>query len=166
MDIRLSVKISEENYIEISKELYKSKMKYGWGFITFIFIISLMMFIEIASEIEKGINFEEHKIEIIWFLVIIFWYLGMPQLRIRNYRKIYRENKNINNSINYSIDSEFIEAKTSLSESKTSWKAIIQVQEITDWFLLRPNTVSFHALPKNQLNPSQQAWLRHKVIKN
>jgi hypothetical protein len=69
-------------------------------------------------------------------------------------------------AIHYSIDQESIAVKTSLSESKTSWKAIAQVQEITDWFLLRPNTVSFHALPKNQLNPSQQAWLRHKVIKN
>ena len=54
---------------------------------------------------------------------------------------------------------------TSLSESKISWQAILKVQELSNWFLLKPNTTSFYALPKNQLNPSQQAWLRDKIIK-
>ena len=165
METELSVKITEEDYIEIAKELYKSKIKYGWGFVLFILIMSIIMLINMASEIEVGFNLEKHKTETLWFLLIIFWYLGVPQLKIRNYRKTYRENKNMHNPVNYFIDNEFIEIKTSLSEGKTSWKAILQVNELTEWFLLRPNTVSFYALPKNQLNPSQQAWLREKVTK-
>ena len=165
MEIESLVKISEEDYIEIAKELYKSKIKYGWVFILFILIMSIIMIVNIAFEIDTRFNLGEHKTEIFWFLLIIFWYLGVPQLKIRNYRKIYRENKNMHNPVNYFIDNEFIEMKTSLSEGKTSWKAILQVQELTGWFLLRPNTVSFYALPKNQLNPSQQEWLREKVTK-
>jgi hypothetical protein len=165
MEIELSVKVSEEDYIKIAKSLYKNKTKYGWSLHIMIILVSLMMLIPLLMTSVRTINFTEHKIEAFWILLVVIWYLIIPQMRIRNYRKIFEENKNINSLIHYNISDEFLEAKTALSESKTSWQAIIQVQELTDWFLLRPNTVSFHALPKNQLNQSQQAWLRDKITK-
>ncbi|MCU0471515.1 MAG: YcxB family protein [Arcicella sp.] len=65
--------------------------------------------------------------------------------------------------MNYTINTELINIKSTLFEERVSWKAIIKVQEVTDWFLLKPNALTFYALPKNQLNPSQQTWLREKI---
>jgi hypothetical protein len=98
-------------------------------------------------------------------MVLVFIF-GIPQLRVYNYRKFFKKNKSILETLYYKIDDEFINVKTRLSESKSSWDAIVQVQEISDWFLLRTNTVSFLPIPKNQLNQSQQAWLRDKITKN
>jgi YcxB-like protein len=165
MNIALLVKISEDEFVEISKETYKKNKKNiaQWLSLIVIYFVSLNMLLMTIIDFVEGKFLENISINIYAVVIALTLIFGIPQLRIYNYRKFYRKNTPILEALEYNIDDEFINLKTGLSESKTSWKAILQVQELTDWFLLRPNTVSFHPLPKNQLNPSQQTWLREKI---
>ena len=167
MKIELSVQISEEDFVNINKEIYKKSKKnmiQRFFLIVFWIFIVCSSFLSVLSIIEGSFlnNLTLNIYPIIMVLIFIF---VIPQLRIYNYKKFYKKNKSILETLHYDIDDEFIKVKTRLSESKSSWNAIMQVQELSEWFLLRPNTVSFHPLPKNQLTPPQQAWLREKVTK-
>lgn len=168
MKIELSVKISEEDFVNINREIYKKSKKtvIQWFFIIvfWIFIIS-SSFLSVLSLLDGSFlnNLTLNIYPIIMVLIFIF---VIPQLRVYNYRNFFKKNKSILETLYYNIDDEFINVKIRLSESKSSWDAIVQVQEISDWFLLRTNTVSFLPIPKNQLNQSQQTWLRDKITKN
>jgi hypothetical protein len=167
MEIELSVKISEEDYVKINKEIYKKSKKTIVQWFTLIiawFFTSCLLILGIIDLLDG--KFLENLFLNLYIIVLLLCLIfGIPQLRIYNYKKFYRKNKILLEILHYNIDDEFINVRTRLSESKSSWEVIMQVQEITAWFLLRPNTVSFHALPKDQLNRSQQVWLKEKVKK-
>ncbi len=165
MEIELSVKISEEDFVDIKKEIYyKNSVFSKWLHkIGPYVVIALLCFI-ITKEVESGISIIDSLYGNVWIVFVVIGAFFVPQLLTYLFRIQYRSNKSILDTL-YSIDNELIEVKTSLFEVKIFWKAIIQVQELSNWFILKPNKLNFYALPKNQLNPSQQAWLRHKVTK-
>jgi hypothetical protein len=168
MEIELSVKISEEDFVKINREIYKkSKKTIVQRFFLIVFWIFIIgsSFLSVLSLLD-GSFLDNLTLNIYPIIMVLIFIFGIPQLRIYNYRKFFKKNKSILETLHYNIDNEFINLKTRLSESKSSWDAIVQVQEISDWFLLRTNTVSFLPLSKNQLNQSQQVWLRDKITKN
>jgi YcxB-like protein len=169
MEIELSVKISEKEFVKINEEIFNQKrlfIKRRTLFKVTPFLLAPLLLLIVLIDTEKGISIMDSLYGNAWIICGIVVAFFIPELFSYLFMKTYQKNKSIFEIVHYLINDEFIEAKTSLSEGKISWKAIVQVQELSEWFLLRPNKISFHALPKNQLNPSQQTWLRYKITKN
>ena len=167
MEIELSVKIREEDFVEISKEDYNKKMKYfKWGVRIIIFFGSFVVVYSLLHDWANDIQTNDLANILFLFFLIIFLIIGVPQLRIYDYRTTYKKNKSIQDFTHYSINDEFINIKMTLSEGKISWEAINEVLELRNWILIKPNKRSYYALPKNQLNSSQQVWLKEKVVKS
>ncbi len=168
MEIELSVKISEEDYIKINREINKKTKRptVVWIFLFLLWAFTSCMLMLALTNILDGTfidNWVFNAYIVVFLLILLF---GIPQLRFYNYKKYYRANKNGQQTVNYLIDEEFIQVKTPLIESKSSWDAFSNVVELSQWFLLQINHASFYTLPKNQLNQSQQEWLRDKITKN
>ena len=117
------------------------------------------------TNILDGTFLDNWLINVYTVILLLILFFGIPQLRIYNYKKYYRANKNGQQMVDYLIDEEFIRVKTPITEGKSSWAAFNNVVELSQWFLLKANPTSFYTLPKSQLNPSQQEWLREKVTK-
>ena len=167
MEIELSVQINEEDYIQINREINKQTKRplITWFFLFALWIFTTCSLLLALTNILDGTFLDNWLINVYTAMVLLILFFGIPQLRIYNYKKYYRANKNGQQIVNYLIDEEFIQVKTPITEGKSSWAAFNNVVELSQWFLLKANPTSFYTLPKNQLNPSQQAWLREKVTK-
>jgi hypothetical protein len=164
MQIDLSVNISEEDHIKINEELYKIRNKFAKIFVNFsmIFISIAIIFVSIfkLTNEEKSDQFTQELILLILlFLVIAF----APKLRVYNHKKVYRSSKTANKTTTYSINEEIIKVKSDDSEGQVSWKAISEVIELSNWFLLMPTKITYYALPKNSLNNVQNSWIKAKI---
>jgi hypothetical protein len=166
MEIELSVKISENDSVKINRESnrkeYSLRLFLYYSFASIFLVCSLIL---ITNDLVNN-TFSENWLDNTFYisLVLLFFFV-VPQLWIYNYKKVYRSNKNAKEIIHYIIDDEFIGFKTPFSQGKTSWETISKVVELKEWFLLKYAATIFYALPKNQLNPAQQSWLRYKVTK-
>jgi hypothetical protein len=164
MDIELFVKISEEDSVKINKE--SNRKEYSLRLFLYYTFASIFLVCSLITKDLLNNTFLKNWLDNTFYIsMVLLFFFVVPQLWIYNYKKVYRSSKNAKETIHYTIDNEFIEFKTSFSQSKSSWETISKVIELKEWFLLKYAATNFFALPKNQLNPSQQAWLRHKVTK-
>jgi hypothetical protein len=152
----------EKNRI-INEELFKKRGKVNRVIIFLLLFLLGIILLNGAYLIFIG-AVKDYFLEIlclIYFVILLF----AKKIRIFRYDKLFKSsNISKNSSLEYFLTDDKVIVKTQFSVSEFNWGAITKIYSLKDYYLLMPNKINFHIIPKNVLDKTQNEWLIEKFL--
>ena len=98
-------------------------------------------------------------------LAVVWWLLAHFGIYVAA-KKQFRGSPGSQVPINLVVSDEGVCFKTSLSESRTSWKSFIKYSENAEVFAIRPSPVIFNVIPKRAFTEEQIKMFRETLQRN
>ena len=142
--MNLELNQTSESIFRKNKVYWKSRWKKSFTNIQLLFfciviiiITCLQQLLFFYPEFEKSSRFNQNTIYVLLTIsIIILFYIGNHYIKYRSHKKIYFENIEKLKSSKISINDDFLNFKTDLTETTVNWNAIKSFHYLDDCLFL------------------------------
>jgi c-di-AMP phosphodiesterase-like protein len=150
-----------------AEDIYKFQMSYLRKYFTpsLIILISVAVIYSITAAVGLITGERLFSGGVLFFLVILIFVVTVPVTLRRSAQNIYKTNKLLQKTQNYTIDEEGIEVVSENGKGEVKWVELYKAAETKESFLLFISKNQSHIIPKRFLGTSREMELMRVFMK-